>query len=393
VSVRPRAYARDTMTERLFTDQVRTSRSKRGHEESLWAFLDRTADPACARVRLLLEDWYAAFPPDHRADLLGRLRSPKYGQFHGAWFELYLYVVHARLGFDIEVHPDMPGIDKHPDYRLTRDGRSFLLEATIPDTNEDTSREARRARVIESIDRIAAPDFSLFFEIEHESATSPPMRDVRRRVARWLDGLDWESERRRVGHGGAVDLATHRDRAGDWRFRFHAWPRMSEHRGLGDGAISVFPSTGGSFDPIAPLRDALERKAKKYGPIDEPLILALRTDWMGTGEDDLARTLYRGGQALWHRDGRIRNRQVTGVLVFSSEMRPWSIAREQPVLWRCPDPAVALPDLPWTQAHIGGAGLVHQDGTFDPGSAFTLPEVDAVGSPSAWPGPAFAKDA
>jgi hypothetical protein len=80
----------------LFSDRVRSDSTFSGPGESTWAFLDRVTDPAVARIRALLERWFAEYPEAERADLRGRLTSGDHWQFHSAWFELYLYAF--RIG-------------------------------------------------------------------------------------------------------------------------------------------------------------------------------------------------------------------------------------------------------------------------------------------------------
>jgi hypothetical protein len=185
--------------EPLFGEDIRTDSSIGGHEEPTWDFLDRVDDPSFARVRRAMDRWWSRYPSEERADLRGRLECGDNSQFHAAWFELYLHAVHEGLGFDVSVHPDLEGIGTHPDFRLDRDGRiQAFLEATVVGDGVDAGRVARRARTLTAIERIGSPDFMLLVSIESESRVSPPMRDLRRRVASSVSGLVWEEERARL---------------------------------------------------------------------------------------------------------------------------------------------------------------------------------------------------
>jgi hypothetical protein len=373
------------LSAQLFSAGPRKDRSKGGLEESTWAFLDRTADPAFTWVRDLLEGWFAAYPKRDRADLRGRLTSGDDAQFHGAWFELYLHALHRSLGFVVEVHPEMDGAGTHPDFRVVGNEGSMLVEATIPEGTGSAGRDARRARVAAAIDRVDCADFGLLFDIETEGLDAPSMRAVRRTVERWLDSLDWQAERARQEDGAGLDaLPTRTMEVGDWSFSFRAWPRAPEQRGGQDGAILAGPSDGGIFDHAGTLRDRLEQKAKKYGSVAEPVIVAVRLDGMAASDRDVRAALHgpfvgawnpatdvvesteRRGVGLWHRDGTARNRQVAGVLVFDIELRPWSVGRQRPILWVHPDPEFPMPDLPWDVARMSESGIEKVAGTFDP---------------------------
>lgn len=74
----------------LFADVLRVDPSVSRADESTWHFLNRVDDPVFDRVRRAMNDWFARFPADARADLRGRLSSGDNEEFHAAWFELYL---------------------------------------------------------------------------------------------------------------------------------------------------------------------------------------------------------------------------------------------------------------------------------------------------------------
>lgn len=403
------------MSQGLFATVPRSDFAKNPHARSTYEFLDSTADPAFSRVRDLLETWFAMLPEDSdKKDLRKRLAKGHDGQFHSAWFELYHYVLLRSMGFDLEVHPTLAGVGTHTDFHATRDGRAMLVEATIPDRGPKAhGREQRRAHVTDAIDRIESANFGLQFDIEKEGPNAPSMRDVVRRTRRWLDDLNWSEIRAElVSHKDPYRLPFREDHAGGWRFSFRAWPRAPKARGAGGGAIYLGPSEGGCFAHDETLRSRLEHKAKKYGTdLDEPLVIAVRFDEMGLDDQDVASALYgpsistwdpktekvertiRRGEGLWHRDGVARNHQVTAVLAYSAELRPWSVSRISPTLWLNPSANHALPDLPWDRAALGADGeIVRTAGTFDPSTAFALPAVAEVdGGPASWPGRAFAE--
>jgi hypothetical protein len=91
---------------------------------------------------------------------------------------------------------------------------------------------------------------------------------------------------------------------------------------------------------------------------------------------------------LTHRRGRPRNRQIAGVLTFSTELRR-SVTRQSPTLWLHPDPAQALPELPWQRAELAGAEIHVTPGAFDPAETFELPDCEVFPDVKRWPGRPF----
>jgi len=398
----------------LFAHRHRDDPSEAGDEEPTWNFLDRVDDPAFDRVRRLMNAWFERYPTAERGELRARLSSGDDIEFHSAWFELYLHELHRRLGFDIMPHPAVAGVTTRPDFRLTRDDEALLLEATIIGNRNEVGRARRIARIVAAINRTRSDDFTLFFDIECEGQASPAMRDVRRRLERWLAGLDWAEIRTAQQRAFNMDaLPARTERVGDWTFSFQAWPRKPEDRGRPGPTISAGPSDSAVWDHGGTLLDRLEQKADKYGTPSDPVVITVRMDRLGVRGDDVLITLLgprigrltsltaptlvptgcRGSGLFRHSSGRWRNRHVAGVLFWDVELQPWSVARRAPTLWLHPWPAHALPpDLPWRRVDLRAEQPKVLEGTFDPAVALELPDAELFDDPSEWPGTPFVRD-
>jgi len=114
----------------LFTKRQRSDPTPCHPGEDSFSFLDRVDQVFWGRVRDELELWFDEYPEKESPDLLSRFRSNEPAQHYAAWWELYLFRLFRRLGFPVEVHPDLPDSTTHPDFRIGLDGESFLLEAT-----------------------------------------------------------------------------------------------------------------------------------------------------------------------------------------------------------------------------------------------------------------------
>src|SRR3954447_20470144 len=113
-----------SMTTKLFDEFERTNPRPRGHEESVFSFLNRVDQPFWQRIRDELERWYGDYPDDeHGFGLRRRFRDAAAAQHWGAWWELYLHQLFRCLNFSVEVEPDVAG--GRPDFRMTRDSNSF----------------------------------------------------------------------------------------------------------------------------------------------------------------------------------------------------------------------------------------------------------------------------
>ena len=147
------------MTATLFDCFQRTDPSPKGHEESIFSFVNRVDQPFWERIREELEQWYADYPDEQRGfDLRNRFRASKPDQHYGAWWELYLHRLFRCLGFQAEVDPPVPG--GKPDLRVTKDADCFLLEATTSFSGivDERRQPAREAAVLAAVNKAHNPN-------------------------------------------------------------------------------------------------------------------------------------------------------------------------------------------------------------------------------------------
>jgi hypothetical protein len=167
------------MSVTLFDAFERTDASPGRYDENRHRFLNRIDQPDWQRIREELERWYADFPDDQRNfDLCKRFRRPEPNQHFGACWELYLHHLFRRLGFHVEVDPPVPG--GTPDFRMTRDSDSFLVEATTSFSGivDGDRRPIREAAILAAVDQATNPNFTVRLEIEQIGRDQPKVRDL-----------------------------------------------------------------------------------------------------------------------------------------------------------------------------------------------------------------------
>jgi hypothetical protein len=149
------------------------------------------------------------------------------------------------------------------------------------------------------------------------------------------------------------------------------------------------------------IREALRRKAMRYGQLMKPCVLALNSHRLTTHEHEVKLAMYGVAwehpeyfgsgkipmnfpdecDGLWIRRDGIHARQVSAVLVGAPPIQPWSIARHELTVWH----------NPWA-AHPMKTVFPHRSIALDPVS-MTLTTTPAIESPSSifgiaddWPG-------
>lgn len=209
----------------LFDDLRRSNSSPALRSEDSFAFLNRASGIVWARQRELLDRWYSEFP-DADGDLRRRLRAADSRQHYAAWWELYMHALLRALGYEMTIHPPVPGTAGHPDFLAERAGESFYVEAaTVFSGIVTPSRGAKiKASIEDILEMVDASTFHVALRWDNVGDQMPSRQAVLAPVEAWLATLN-------AGEVAAAETASrHNDlwqpfTAGDWGFslRPHTW--------------------------------------------------------------------------------------------------------------------------------------------------------------------------
>jgi hypothetical protein len=92
----------------LFDDLMRVETRPKRQNEASFDYLNRSARPGIAAIRLLLEGWFVRLPDSGKADLRARFRKREEVSHLGAFFELFCHELLCRSGYEVEIHPALP---------------------------------------------------------------------------------------------------------------------------------------------------------------------------------------------------------------------------------------------------------------------------------------------
>jgi len=396
----------------LFSHRQRNDPSPQ-RMESAYALLDRVDDPVFERVRTLVEEWFAHYPEvEEKRNLRGRLVSGDDRHFVSAFWELYLHEVYMQLGFDVEeVEPAVPGSTKRPDFLLRRGMTRFYLEAvTLGETGEEIKKSRLLDAIEQSLNKVESDDFFLLFGVETYGEDSPSARRLRPALEKWLASLDWDDVRRAHDADPFSNLPEKPWQEGDWVFSFRALPKSVELRGRPDvRPVGMGPIRARYVDDRDAIVHVSNRKAKRYGQLDLPFVLAVNVNRITGDQRDFNAALFgqeairpvspnsdewepvRRPNGLWFGPRGFRNGQVTAVL-GALRLHAWTVARDQPQLWVHPDASSPGDDLgPWDRYEVDreAAELIRHAGTFAPTDTLRLPGVEHFESRDEWPGAPF----
>ena len=371
------------------------------HAEPHFPYLNRSGRSEAGRIRTVLESWFSRYPAAGQAELRARFRSPDDVHHHGAFFELYLHELLVLLGYHVELHPHLDGTDRRPDFYAERgQGDAFFLEAIVATDKSvrELAAEARLNQVYDALNAVKSPDFFIGVEAPEGPPTPPPGKALRAAVESFLQGLDpdWLAEAfQRSGFGALPRGKFAHD---GWSIEFYPIPKSPAARG--DQTIRPLGMVGSMtprwVDDRVALRDAILKKASRYGDLEQPFVVAVNAVRQHLDMTDIMEALFGKETFVIHADERHNepemrrnpdgawlgpsgptNTRVTAVLVGSSIM-PWSLAAYSPSVYH----------NPWGRCPCGRAfdqlPSYHPEGntmSLRPGATFR----QLAGLPEGWP--------
>ncbi len=347
----------------LFDVWQRTDASTASYGEDMYTFLDRVAGPFWDEVRSVLDDWFSRLPEESRPGLGGMLRSGGHG-FWSAYWELLLHEVFLGVVDAIEVDPVVLG-DKTPDFRVTIDGQTFLVEATVlMEPQQDQVLEARSAPVLDALKQLETGDFWVdISSIEPHPEEQASGKRLRQEIQDWLDRLDPDIVKpEQSNHGLPGITRVFKDRG--WKIGVRAIPR--DDRSRVTKGFHIGPARGRWVNDHAAITADLREKARKYREANEPIILAVwNRRW--TASDEAHPLAFYGAawehawmmqerridpswrncpEGLWITRSGTRYDEVRAVLT-SSALSPWDVSTADLTLWHNPSGDEGLLGLPF----------------------------------------------
>jgi len=355
----------ETKTAPLFSDLVREDWTPRRPNESLYAFLDRSATPFFGEVRRLLSEWLDRVPASERPSLVGNLQSGELHSFEAAFWELYLHEAYSRSGHQLVIHPDLPGSPTHPDFLIEGEGGRFYLEAVRVGLPQAKVAEGRRLDEVHAVlDSIGTDQFTVHLSVFSIGPNPLSIKELRHELRKWLKALDPAAVTASLVPGSAFDtLPRLRWAKDDWDLEFHALPLKPQAVGKKHRFVSMLgPGEARIVDNVSGLLRALNAKADKYGALDAPLVIALMSNTEFFTEDDEVEqalfgiSVHRPAQAALRPKELIQEghwltrsgwrRSHTPQVIAVQDLTPWTITKVRPRLWSTLEPGIVSPVQP-----------------------------------------------
>jgi hypothetical protein len=321
-------------------DQIeRVELGPRPYAQPDFNYLNGSARQGVQAIRHTIEEWFLHYPNDDRAELRTRLRSEDNYQHRSAFFELFLHELLLRLGCDVEVHPQVAGTQRHPDFHVQSPmGHACYLEAILAsdETREESAANARMNQVYDALNRLNSPDFYIGMNLGGAPATPPSARHIRTFLSRHLAQLNFDDIADLFRDGGFRALPHWQYQHDGWSIELFPLPKSDQNRGRG----GIRP-IGIQFEPMRLLqtreaiRDSVLEKAGRYGELGQPYVIAVNVLSAHLDRIDVMEALFgfeqfryrpgalpqqpelgRAPNGAWFGPAGIQNTRVSAALVF-----------------------------------------------------------------------------
>jgi hypothetical protein len=388
----------------LFDDIPRNEPERpRTYSESLstFQFLNLATGERWTQARDLLESWYSDYPDTHKDQLRNNFRSELNGQHVGAWWELYTFTLYRRLGYAVTVEPELPNSQRKIDFLVSRDSESMYVECAV-DGAEDgpfTSNPAVEAWIHDCVNKVQNRNFVIGLEFHAEGTEKPSETEITDALENWLASEDparvTEDIESAQAKGELGELPERTFSFRGWEIGCVAFPNPPDKRYAGGRLLGFHSGKPVWLNNVERIRDTVKKKGYKYGrlvaSLNTPLVVAVLSVAGFAEQEDVTEAMYGNKAAQYGRDNprsvevvRLRNgywrgppsprgTRVSGVL-FSHDVRPWSVASHLPSLWSNPwalNPLTEQTSFGSITVTDNGA-TIERDGTATPQSALGL---------------------
>ncbi|MYZ45446.1 hypothetical protein [Schauerella aestuarii] len=351
----------------LFDHFIRTDGTPKKNRENDFDFLNRSARVEMEKTRKFLAQLLDSYPSTEQDELVSRVQSGDDTLFQSAIFELLLYSILRRSGYQLTAHPVLEnGSNARPDFLVkAADGSSFYLEAVLASEQigtVDKSAEAIIGATLDTLSQSSHPNFVIGVESNGKPKTQPKAARLRKQILSWLDSLDADEVLLNANAHGLMHAPTFRWTHEDWHVTFRALPVSKHLRGKSSVLIGVLDQGGGVVNRHGPIKKAVKYKGNKYGKLDLPLLVAVNVSSFRLDRIDEMQALYgeekfqfssgdnseqhgftRASNGVWTSESGPTFTRISGVWLFD-DLSPYTIGRRSQTIYFNPWALHRLPD-------------------------------------------------
>ena len=287
------------------------------------------------------ETWFERYPQYAQESLRQRLANGK--SVLGAWFELLLHELLFQLGCKVHV-TDIDNTEKTPDFLVSHGGYNCYVEATTVNPADNPSMVDRHLEdAISMLNKLDSSKFQLGLSVEGRISRTLSRKELKSTFGKLLSEHDPAMVRKHISLWGeySAPYAEIKDKGWVLRGELRPIPPEGKHRTSPDLIVDL--GGGYSGDASPKVQETVSKKAKKYGQLDAPLIVAVNVLDVRFGREaeaaallgqeqiryypnhpEIHDQLVRKPDGVWVQGGyKPRYTRLAGVTMFNGFL-PWS---------------------------------------------------------------------
>lgn len=318
----------------LFDSFERTCLDDKKRNEKPYPFYNKSAIPAAMVIRDTLESWFCNYPEKDKGDLKSRFQGDDFGS---AFYELFVFQLFSKLGYNIVVHPELPSSSENkepektkkkgetkPDFLISKDGLEIYVEAKVveDETTEEANTRRKRNEFLDNLQKINTYGFRLCINI-----VFLPLQDKKNKKP----NTSKQPNTNKIIKVLEKTLKMYADKINhkiDIDSNFESFEYVDEDVSIDinlacplPGLSNVSASSGGVVTVDESLRKSIKRKVNKYGKFDKPYILCLNSISVFTSKEYVNEVIWGDnsspldGSIFLNKKNTPRLTNLTGILV------------------------------------------------------------------------------
>lgn len=226
-------------------------------------------------IRETLEKWFSEYPELEKLELKNRFKK----DLDSAFYELFLFELFNKLGFNIEIHPKLKDTNKRPDFLISKDDFQAYVEAKIcfDKTETEMAFEKRQNEFYDKLSKVRIKGFLLRIEeLNFKTQKQPRVKELISKIELEVskhEPKEITERMEKLGFDGCPNIDFENK---DLKIRVQPMPLIESQKDkISKNPIGMFPIEtfwGGGENSI---RQSILKKAKRYGKFEIPYLICI----------------------------------------------------------------------------------------------------------------------
>ncbi|WP_158728434.1 MULTISPECIES: hypothetical protein [unclassified Flavobacterium] len=263
-------------------------------------------------IRAILEDWFSKYPEIEKKELKIRFKK----DFDSAFFELFLYELFNKLGYEIVIHPELKDSNKRPDFLIMKDGNQTYVEAKVcfGKTEAEMAFENLQNEFYDQLSRVKIKGFLLAIEeLNFIGKKQPRVKELLAKIEYEVGKLDPVQITANIQEFGFEGSPIIKFQNKDFSIVVKPMPLIeSEKNTVSENPIGMFPFESFWGGGEVSLRQSILKKSKRYGKFDVPYLICINAlDKKTAGKPDIENLIWGSLQYTYSTNPKGRDEKLT----------------------------------------------------------------------------------